>query len=185
MSARRLWPLGRAQGRAQGNVRFPHAGRRPLGSCASWTRAASTIAVAALAGLFGAAAAVADPASSADSAWLPLPSEPAEALANPLERRGREVFDQRCRACHGEIPDEVFGPVFLSQMPGTALLEERYRGELPAELEKRTDLSAAYIEAVVRDGLRSMPFFRPTELSDDDLEAVVAYLTRDRGASGR
>jgi hypothetical protein len=23
-----------------------------------------------------------------------------------------------------------------------------------------------------------MPFFRPTELSDDDLDAVVAYLTR-------
>jgi len=33
----------------------------------------------------------------------------------------------------------------------------------------------------VRDGLRSMPFFRPTELSDDDLAALTAYLTRDRG----
>src|SRR5690606_13601039 len=54
----------------------------------------------------------------------------------------------------------------------------RYRGELPAELERRTDLSAAYIEAVVRDGYLSMPFFRPTELSDDDLEALIAYLTR-------
>ncbi len=143
------------------------------------------LAAAVLLGLAGAAAAVADPASSADSAWLALPSEPADELANPLERRGREVFDQRCRACHGAIPDEVFGPMFLSQMPGTALLAERYRGELPAELEKRTDLSADYIEAVVRDGLRSMPFFRPTEVSNDDLEALVAYLTRDRGASGR
>ena len=146
---------------------------------------AGRFAAVALVGFCAAAAVLADPASSADSAWLALPGEPSEELTNALERRGREVFDQRCRACHGEIPDEVFGPAFLSQMPGTALLRDRYRGELPAELEKRTDLSAAYIEAVVRDGLRSMPFFRPTEVSDDDLDALVAYLTRDRGASGR
>ncbi|MBN1239631.1 MAG: cytochrome c, partial [Gammaproteobacteria bacterium] len=95
-------------------------------------------------------------------------------------QRGREVFDQRCAACHGEIPEQTFGPPFLPPMPGTQALEARYRGALPAALEERTDLAPEYVEAVVRDGLRSMPFFRPTELSDEDLEALVAYLTADR-----
>jgi hypothetical protein len=30
----------------------------------------------------------------------------------------------------------------------------------------------------VRNGLNSMPFFRPTELSNDDLAALGAYLAR-------
>ena len=99
-------------------------------------------------------------------------------LSDPRERRGQEVFDQRCAACHGEVPDSSFGPAFLPPMPGTQALRRRYGEVLPALLEERTDLSAEYIEAVVRDGLGSMPFFRPTELSRDDLEALVAYLTR-------
>ena len=65
-------------------------------------------------------------------------------------------------------------------MPGTQALAARYRGELPAALEERTDLQAVYIRTVVRNGYVSMPFFRPTELSDEDLDALVAYLTRER-----
>ena len=78
----------------------------------------------------------------------------------------------------------MFGPVFLPPMPGTQALQARFRGELPAPLAQRTDLTPDYIEAVVRDGLRSMPFFRPTEVSDDDLAALVAYLTREHAAAG-
>jgi len=133
---------------------------------------------------FAASSISADPASSADSAWLPLPAQRDVVPSDPLERRGQEVFDQRCAACHGEIPQEVFGPRFLPPMPGTQALQARYRGELPAALEARTDLTPELITAVVRDGLRSMPFFRPTELSDDDLEALVAYLTRKRDGGG-
>ncbi|HVS22431.1 MAG TPA: cytochrome c [Gammaproteobacteria bacterium] len=50
----------------------------------------------------------------------------------------------------------------------------------PAELEQRTDLTAAFVNAIVRGGLNSMPFFRPTELGDEDLGALDAYLTRKR-----
>jgi len=138
------------------------------------------LAVLAPASLLGAAAVSADPASSADSAWSALPPERADVPGDPLERRGQEVFDQRCAACHGEIPDEIFGPRFLPPMPGTQALEARYRGELPAALEARTDLAPEHVAAVVREGLRSMPGFRPTEVSDDDLEALTAYLTRQR-----
>jgi len=166
MSGRRFVPSALSEFRMQGCLDLRWAG-------------ASRIAAAVLASLVGTASVLADPASSPESAWWPLSAGPEEALTNPLERRGREVFDQRCRACHGALPDEIFGPLFVSPMPGTRALRDRYRGELPAELERRTDLSAAYIEAVVRDGYLSMPFFRPTELSDDDLEALIAYLTRN------
>lgn len=137
-------------------------------------------AAVALAGLLGMAAVSADPASSADSAWLALPTEHDTELSDPLERRGRDVYDQRCASCHGAVPEDVFGPPFLPAMPGTQALRARYGDALPAELDRRTDLSAAYVAAVVRQGLGSMPFFRPTEVSDEDLEALAAYLTRDR-----
>lgn len=137
-------------------------------------------AAIALLGLLGSSSAAADAASSADSAWLALPIERTEALSDPRERRGQEVFEQRCAACHGPIPENMIGPAFLPPMPGTQVLQRRYADALPAALEERTDLSGEYIETVVRKGLRSMPFFRPTELSRDDLEALVAYLTRPR-----
>ena len=142
------------------------------------TAAALLVLFALCVGLGLPSLAAAESASSTDSAWLALPAERTEALSDPRERRGQEVFDQRCAACHGEVPDSSFGPAFLPPMPGTQALRRRYGEALPALLEERTDLSAEYIEAVVRDGLGSMPFFRPTELSRDDLEALVAYLTR-------
>lgn len=137
------------------------------------------IALAAQPGLSGNVA-HADPAATADTAWSALPATGVSNLRNPLERRGQEVFSQRCAACHGPIPSEIHGPTFLPPMPGTQALAARYRGELPALLEERTDLAAVYIRTVVRSGYVSMPFFRPTELSDEDLDALVAYLTRER-----
>jgi mono/diheme cytochrome c family protein len=122
----------------------------------------------------------ADPAATADTAWSPLPATGASNLRNPLERRGQEVFGQRCAACHSPIPAPIYGPAFLPPMPGTQALAARYRGELPAALEERTDLQAVYIRTVVRNGYVSMPFFRPTELSEEDLDALAAYLTRER-----
>src|SRR5690606_15171434 len=124
--------------------------------------------------------ALAQPASSERSSWtnLPLPESPP--LGDALLERGREVFHSRCIACHGPIPEQTFGAIFVPPMAGTRALQERYRGEVPAELERRTDLTPALIETIVRKGLNSMPFFRPTEVSRDDLEALIAYLTRDR-----
>jgi (+)-pinoresinol hydroxylase len=125
--------------------------------------------------------ALADPAATEDAAWLALPAAADPALrSRPLEARGRDVYERRCVACHGPIPDEIFGAPFLPVMPGTQALAARYRGEIPAVLDERTDLSPDLVAAVVRGGLRSMPFFRPTEVSDDDLEALIAYLTRER-----
>jgi (+)-pinoresinol hydroxylase len=156
-------------------------GRKKLPGTGAAGLAVFGVALASLLTL-SAAAVFAQPASTQDSAWSSLPSERGADLDDPLARRGQAVFDQRCAACHGEIPEEIFGPMFLPPMPGTQALEARYRGALPAALEQRSDLTPEYVSAVVRSGLLSMPFFRPTELSDDDLAALVVYLTRTRGA---
>jgi mono/diheme cytochrome c family protein len=144
------------------------------------SRASLATALIGLIGLVGMRPVASDPASSAASAWSPLPPQPESSLTDPVERRGQAVFEERCAACHGPIPEEIFGPAFLPVMPGTQALRARYRGELPAALEERRDLAPELVRTVVRRGLPAMPFFRPTEVSDEDLEAVAAYLTRSR-----
>jgi len=138
------------------------------------------LAIVATACSLWAAGVWADPVSSAQSAWSPLPSRAEAALKNPTEQRGRDVFRERCAACHGAIPKDTIGPPYLPPMPGTQMLQARYKGAKPAELEQRTDLTAAFVNTIVRGGLNSMPFFRPTELGDEDLGALDAYLTRKR-----
>lgn len=49
-------------------------------------------------------------------------------------------------------------------------------------LAGRTDLTAPYIRQVVRWGLVNMPRLTRVELPEAELDAVVAYLTRERGA---
>ena len=63
--------------------------------------------------------------------------------------------------------------------PGTLALAEKYKGEKPALLEKRTDLTPAIVKIFVRNGITVMPFFRKTEISDADLDAIAAYLARN------
>ena len=88
------------------------------------------------------------------------------------EENGRAVFNQWCIHCHGEMDR---GP-----LPGTFSLGIKYEGALPALLEERTDLAPDFIRIVVRGGLFGMPITRKTEVSDADLENIIAYLTRDQ-----
>jgi mono/diheme cytochrome c family protein len=44
---------------------------------------------------------------------------------------------------------------------------------------QRTDLDADYIRAVVRNGINSMPWYTRTDLSDRQIAAIAAYLTRN------
>ena len=144
-------------------------------STARWL---STVAIVGLASLLGAGAAMADPATSKETAWAPLTKTAAQVPKDARERRGQEVFDQRCAACHAAVPKDMIGPPYMPPMAGTQALQTRYKGAKPAELEQRTDLTPVFVTAIVRGGLNSMPFFRPTELSDDDLTALGAYLAR-------
>ena len=131
----------------------------------------------------------ADPASSPQSAWRRSTLRADPNLTDPLVRRGKEVFDARCRACHGAVSGGTSqggtsraGNVLSSpQMPGTLALELRYKGQKPALLEERTDLTPEAIAVFVRRGGGGfMPPLRPTEVSDEDLKALGAYLARKR-----
>jgi mono/diheme cytochrome c family protein len=94
------------------------------------------------------------------------------ALAQAADRaeveHGRLVFDKWCAPCHAPGPGH----------PGTAALAALYRGAKPAPLEERTDLSPAVVRQYVRHGVSVMPFFRKTEISDAELEALGTYLSK-------
>jgi len=96
----------------------------------------------------------------------------------PSETNGKIVFDKWCAPCRAVAPKNVmFGTGALA---GTSALAVKYKGKLPAVLEQRTDLAPVMIKSVVRHGLFGMPITRKTEISDAELEDVVAYLTRNR-----
>jgi (+)-pinoresinol hydroxylase len=90
--------------------------------------------------------------------------------------QGKAVFAQWCAGCHGPLPG-------MGRFPpaGTYRLQQRYKDAKPAMLEDRIDLTPALIRAVVRQGLPIMPPVRKTEVTDADLNAVIAYLTQTKG----
>lgn len=76
------------------------------------------------------------------------------------------LFQQWCAACHASAPS----------YPATRILNQRYRGAVPGALEARTDLSAAFIARIVRNGAPGMPPRSPNQLSDSDLMTIIDYL---------
>jgi mono/diheme cytochrome c family protein len=78
---------------------------------------------------------------------------------------GAELFASRCQLCHGRIGT------------GTMMLEHRL-GKDKALLAERNDLSSDYIGQVARRGLGSMPRLTRVDVSDEQLLAITAYLTR-------
>jgi (+)-pinoresinol hydroxylase len=116
-----------------------------------------------------------------DSAWTLFPSSSPRSEATKAAR-GKEVFQNLCSGCHGAViknPSAGIG----ATMPGTDALAAKYKGAKPARLEERTDLTPEFIKTFVRNGVSVMPFFRKTELSDADLDALSAYLTRNNKPS--
>lgn len=106
--------------------------------------------------------------------WLGLLSlvavlHPAQAQeADPVA--GKVVFDDWCRPCHDVEP---------RKHPGTAALQFLYKGEKPAALELRLDLTPDIVSYYVRTGVSIMPFFRKTEIDDQELRDLGAYLSPD------
>jgi mono/diheme cytochrome c family protein len=83
--------------------------------------------------------------------------------------RGYVEYQKFCSQCHGEGVGK----------PGTLALADKYKDKKPALLEARTDLNPAIVKLFVRHGVSVMPFFRKTEISDADLDAIAAYLSRN------
>lgn len=80
---------------------------------------------------------------------------------------GERLFGRECAFCH------------VGKATGTMMLERRL-GKENAELIHRTDLQADYVKAVVRNGLMNMPPLSRVEVTDAELDAIAAYLARDK-----
>ena len=127
------------------------------------------LAACAAAALFLGASAVA-----ADKTQAVRPTEQAAADI----AKGKMVFAQWCQGCHAPMggPSGAFG----FPPAGTNRLQQRYQGAVPAALEDSTDLNPELIKTAVRQGLPIMPPLRKTEVTDADLDAVIAYLTQKK-----
>jgi cytochrome c5 len=77
----------------------------------------------------------------------------------------KQAYEARCAKCHGESGT------------GTFMLGRRY-GKEQGMLERRTDLLPALVRHVVRNGIVSMPAITRVEVTDEELDAIVRYLTR-------
>jgi (+)-pinoresinol hydroxylase len=94
----------------------------------------------------------------------------ASAADDAKVQKGDAVFQKWCAPCHAAGPGH----------PGTTAIAALYKGAKPAALQERTDLSPEIVKQFVRKGVSVMPFFRKTEISDADLDALGAYLSRRR-----
>jgi mono/diheme cytochrome c family protein len=85
-------------------------------------------------------------------------------------RDGAAIFSNRCGSCH------------LAGGMGTNLLtKQRVLAGQPPEsglLANRTDLNADYVKSVVRGGKMAMPRLSRVEITDAELDAVAAWLSR-------
>lgn len=95
--------------------------------------------------------------------------------------RGDAKYQHSCAPCHGDGP----GDDGRQMLPGTDALRIKYRGELPALLEERSDLTPDVLRVFLRQGSMSMPPFRPTELTDDEIVDIAAYLAESSKAADR
>jgi mono/diheme cytochrome c family protein len=122
----------------------------------------------------GALAALAIAPAAAQEAPFPVAAwsrtDARDETAGTPRERGAAVFNNWCGACHGRGPMNA---------PGTVSLQNKYQGSLPAALEDRTDLTREIVAFYVRNGVATMPFFRKTEIGDEDLAALSAYLVKE------
>ena len=92
----------------------------------------------------------------------------AQDLTGP-QTQGRVVYAKWCAPCHDPGVSH----------PGTNALAAKYKGIKSAVLLEWTDLPAPLVKVLVRHGISVMPQFRKTEISDADLDALAAYLSRN------
>ncbi|PNG24386.1 c-type cytochrome [Methylocella silvestris] len=104
--------------------------------------------------------------------------------------QGYLVYNKWCAGCHAapyEPPPHPGEPAMLSSVSrlplGTNIIAQRTLGAVPTALDQRIDLTSEAIGSFVRNGLNAMPPFRKTEISDGELEALSAYLTRNHSGS--
>jgi len=104
------------------------------------------------------------------AAGIFLPGMAMAQTTEPDLKVGKAVFVKWCLPCHGEG----------TYMAGTNGLRAKYKDTKPAVLDQRTDLTPPIVKAFVRGGSGIMAPFRKTEITDAELDALAAYLSRKR-----
>jgi mono/diheme cytochrome c family protein len=87
--------------------------------------------------------------------------------AHAADLDGKKLFHQKCEMCHGAAG------------MGTGLLARHMKPEV-ALLEKRDDLSAAYVERAARIGILNMPPITRGDASDGQLASIAQYLSKGK-----
>lgn len=117
--------------------------------------------------------------TAGDAAGAPPPPPPYQMRAAlpegdrlAVQSDGEALFSNRCGSCH------------LAGGMGTNLLTKQRMmlGEPPETgmLTNRTDLTADYVKAVVRQGKVAMPRLSRTEVTDAELDAIAVYLSEPK-----
>lgn len=97
-------------------------------------------------------------------------AESSDAALAQTDPEAERLFAYHCETCHGDG----------AHRPGTDALRLKYGGAIPEVLAERNDLSADYVRYVVRRGVNAMPFFRKTEISDEELDLIAGYLDQEQ-----
>ena len=84
---------------------------------------------------------------------------------------GEAVYKRWCVHCHSTGRGN----------PGTDSLQVKYKGNPPAVLLERTDMTPEFVKFAVRQGVLSMPPFRKTEVTDAELAALSTWLASGGG----
>lgn len=87
---------------------------------------------------------------------------------------GMRVYAKWCAPCHDPGIEH----------PGTLALTAKYSGLKSGVLLEWTDLRPEMTRTFVRTGISVMPFFRKTEISDEELSALSDYLARNTPGPG-
>jgi (+)-pinoresinol hydroxylase len=94
---------------------------------------------------------------------------PALAQDQTEHSAGTAVYVKWCAPCHA--PGVTH--------PGTHALMVKYQGVKSGVLLEWKDLPADTVKFVVRHGITVMPPFRKTEITDQELDALAGYLSRN------
>ncbi len=104
------------------------------------------------------------------TAQVALSAEDAAVNKSATPNVGQLTYEKWCAPCHA--PGQ--------QHPGTQALDALYKGSKPGALIQRTDLTPPIVKQFVRTGVSVMPFFRKTEISDAELDALATYLSKQK-----
>lgn len=82
---------------------------------------------------------------------------------------GKNVFERECQVCHSP------GNRFYNS------LKAAYKGTEYKTVSERGNFKPEFTKHIVRSWGKRMPAFRPTEVTDAELNALAVYLSRNLG----